>query len=159
MNNQRGDELGLMFESLSLVILNEGSTPTFPRGAGSIVDGTAASESLARHDNSWRVLESMFNYSDHHYIRYSLSHNQASFRARDTSVAPNIFRGWKTSGGIDSDAFEIGLLLDEWINRDTDQDVSDANLEAATLRSRVTAACNFALPPRRAPKAGRPPVH
>jgi len=32
ISNGRGDELGLMLESLDLVIINSGSTPTFSRG-------------------------------------------------------------------------------------------------------------------------------
>jgi len=37
VENQRGHELSSLVESLNLVTLNEGSTPTFARGAGSIV--------------------------------------------------------------------------------------------------------------------------
>ncbi|XP_025207407.1 uncharacterized protein LOC112603169 [Melanaphis sacchari] len=73
ISNSRGDELSLMLDSLDLVIANSGSTPTFARGAGSIIDLTLASESLARRVGNWRVLDFVFNFSDHHYIRFTLS--------------------------------------------------------------------------------------
>ncbi|KAL4126185.1 hypothetical protein QTP88_010411 [Uroleucon formosanum] len=38
VDNQRGEDLSALLDSLGLVIANEGSTPTFTRGAGSIVD-------------------------------------------------------------------------------------------------------------------------
>ncbi|CAI6363639.1 unnamed protein product [Macrosiphum euphorbiae] len=155
VENRRGHELSSLVESLNLVTLNEGSTPTFPRGAGSIVDVTFASESLASRANNWRVLESVFNYSDHHYIRYSLARNSES----PSPAASNTFCGWDTSDGIDSDSFHCGLLLAEWLDQGIVQDGLDADSEAVTLRSRVTAACNYALPPRRAPRSGKPPVH
>lgn len=44
VDNQRGEDLSALLDSLGLVIANEGSTPTFTRGAGSIVDVTAMSE-------------------------------------------------------------------------------------------------------------------
>ncbi|CAI6360351.1 unnamed protein product [Macrosiphum euphorbiae] len=155
VENRRGHELSSLVESLDLVTLNEGSTPTFPRGAGSIVDVTFASETLAIRVNNWRVLESVFNYSDHHYIRYSLARNRES----PSPAASNTFCGWETSGGIDSNSFLTGMLLAEWLEQGIGQDRLDADSEAVNLRARVTAACDYALPPRRAPRAGKTPVH
>jgi len=67
--------------------------------------------------------------------------------------------GWDTAGGIDNDSFLTGLLLAEWLDQGTDQEERDAESEAVTLRRRITAACNYALPLRRAPRAGKPLVH
>lgn len=134
--------------------MNVGSTPTFARGAGSIVDITAASDSLASRVVNWRVLESVFNFSDHHYIRFSLMRNPAGI----TASCPQVPSGRDTSGGIDSDTLLTGLLLAEWLDGGTRLDEQDADSGAVSFRSRVTAACNFNLPKRRAPKPGKPPV-
>jgi len=156
VDNRRGEEMGLLIESLDLAVMNVGSTPPpFARGAGSIVDVTAASDSLASRVVNWRVLESVFNFSDHHYIRFSLMPNPAGTTA-SCQQAPS---GWDTSGGIDSDSLLTGLLLAEWLDGGTPLDEQDADSGAVSFRSRVTAACNFALSSRRAPKPGKLPVH
>ncbi|XP_060881068.1 uncharacterized protein LOC132952696 [Metopolophium dirhodum] len=152
VNNKRGDELGSLFESLNLVILNECSTPTFARGAGSIVDVSAATESLACRARNWRVLDSVFNYSDHHYIRFSLTHNQTVDSANTDPATPPVFRGWDTSGGIDRDTLHTGLLLAERLDQGNNYEEQAPELRSVSLRSRITAACNFVLPARRTPK-------
>lgn len=70
VSNTRGEELDAMFESLELVIINTGSTPTFNRCTGSIVDVTAISETITRRITNWRVMTNVFNNSDHHYIQF-----------------------------------------------------------------------------------------
>ncbi|XP_015375188.1 PREDICTED: uncharacterized protein LOC107169818 [Diuraphis noxia] len=155
MSNGRGDELGLMLESLDLIIINSGSTPTFSRGAGSIIDLTLTSESLAGRTSNWRVMDQVFNNSDHHYIRFTISENLVHQSLPTTDVP----RGLNTSGGIDIEAMHIGLLLAEWLDGGPQPDSCDAESGASTLRSRITSACDFSLPKRRAPKPGKPPVH
>jgi len=155
ISNGRGDELGLMLESLDLVIINSGSTPTFSRGAGSIIDLTLTSKSLAGRTNSWRVMDQVFNNSDHHYIRFTISENPVH-QPLPTADVP---RGWNTSGGIDVEALHTGLLIAEWLDGGSQPDPYDAESEATTLRSRITSACDFSLPKRRALKSGKPPVH
>ncbi|KAL5237089.1 hypothetical protein ACI65C_004499 [Semiaphis heraclei] len=76
-----------------------------------------------------------------------------------TANCPRAPSGWDTSGGIDSDSLLTGLLLAEWLDGGTPLDEQDADSGAVSFRSRVTAACNFALPPRRSPRPGKPPVH
>lgn len=152
--NQRGHELSSLVESFNLVTLNEGTTPTFARGAGSVVDVSFASESLANRVINWRVLDLVFNFSDHHYIRYSLARNRTS----PSPAVTNTRCGLVTSDGIDSDSLHKGLLLAKWLSQKTANDL-DADSEAVTFRARVTAACDYALPPRRSPRAGKPPVH
>lgn len=155
VNDPRGDEMALLIESLDLVTINSGSTPTFPRGAGSIVDVTASSESLARRIGDWRVMEDVLNYSDHRYIRFTLNSDSARNLLTPTESPP----GWITSGGIDNDKFHTGLLIAEWTGRGTCLGEHGVNEEAKALRERISAACDFALPRRRAPRAGKPPVH
>ncbi|XP_050065663.1 uncharacterized protein LOC126554649 [Aphis gossypii] len=156
VSNARGEELGMLIESLDFVIMNSGSIPTFSRGAGSVIDLTLASESLARRLSGWRrVMESVFNNSDHHYIRFYLSGstpNQPQPAGRDP-------HGWNTSGGIDAEAFCTGLSIAAWLDGFHHRDNQEAEAGALTFRSRVTAASDFALPKRGIAKPGRPPVH
>lgn len=157
VDNRRGEELELLIESLGLVIANSGSTPTFSRGAGSIVDVTLSCDSLAPRIADWRVLESVFNNSDHHYIRFTLNSGRDRDRAAPaTTVAP---RAWNTAGGVANDTFLAGLILAEWLEQDGLQDWQDAERGASALRSRVTAACDFAFPARRTPNQRKPPAH
>jgi hypothetical protein len=100
-------------------------------------------------------MESVFNNSDHHYIRYSVgenSPNQLLTAARDP-------HGWNTSGGIDAEALCTGLLIATWLDGNNQCDARDVESGALTLRSRISAACDFALPKRRTTKPGRPAVH
>lgn len=157
VDNRRGEELELLIESLGLVIVNSGSTPTFSRGAGSIVDVTLSCDSLAARITDWRVLESVFNNSDHHYIRFSLTpgRDRDGFTPAST-VAP---RAWNTAGGVANDTFLAGLILTEWLSQGGLQDWQDPERGASALRSWVTAACDFAFPARRAPNPRKPPAH
>lgn len=107
VENKRGEELCAMLESLELVIANSGSTLTFDRGSGSIVDVTAVSESLIQRISDWRVMESEFNNSDHHYIRFSIHEG----KPRDTTHFP-VHPGWNTKK-IDVESFILGLQLHE----------------------------------------------
>lgn len=67
--------------------------------------------------------------------------------------------GWNTSGGIDAEALRTELLIAAWLDGDHQHGAQDAEAGAMTFRSRITAACDFALPKRRIAKVGRPPVH
>ncbi|KAL4125988.1 hypothetical protein QTP88_010220 [Uroleucon formosanum] len=157
VNNKRGEELELLIESLGLVITNSGLTPTFLRGAGSIVDVTLSCDSLAARITDWRVLESVFNNSDHHYIRFSLTLGRDQDRATlATTVAP---RAWNTTGGVANDYFLAGLILAEGLEQGGLQDWQDAERGASAIRSRVSAARDFAFPARRTPNPRKPPVH
>ncbi|KAL4101252.1 hypothetical protein QTP88_021272 [Uroleucon formosanum] len=134
VDNRRGEELGLLIESLGLVIANTGSTPTFTRGAGSIVDVTLSCDSLAASITDWRVLESLFNNSDYHYIRFSLTPGRDLARATSaTTAAP---RAWNTAGGVANDSFLAGLVLAEWLEQGDPQDWQDAERGATALRLR-----------------------
>jgi len=157
VDNRRGEELELLIESLGLVIANSGSTPTFSRGAGSIVDVTLSCDSLAARITDWRVLESVFNNSDHHYIRFSLTSGRNQDRATPATTVAS--RAWNTAGGVANDTFLAGLILAEWFEEGSPQDWHDVERGASAFQSRVTAACDFVFPNRRTPNQRKPPVH
>lgn len=154
VTNGRGHDLGALFETLELVIANTGSTPTFPRGNGSIIDITVISESLVNRLFDWRVMHDEYNNSDHHYLRFTINVPER----RVTSVIPTT-SGWNTSRGIDIDAFRTGLLLAEWIIQTNDAAECDVESAATIIETKITEACNFALPTKPTYKHGKPPVH
>lgn len=156
--NVRGEELAAMLDSLNLVVMNEGSKPTFVGiGAGSVIDVTLASEALARRVTDWRVL-GVFNGSDHQYIEYSVqSHDSIESPRRTLS-----HNGWDTTRGIDLTTFKTGYLLARWGRDESD---SLPTLEempeelAERFEKQVAAACDFSLPRRKGPPHGKPPAH
>lgn len=156
VNNRRGVELSALFETLELVVSNTGTTPTFNRGNGSVVDVTATSESLVQRMSAWRVLDDEFNYSDHHYIRYALDapSHRVPLAARTHGRS-----GWSTSGGVNLDAFSTGLALAEWLSRGSLRDGQDADTAARNFELMVSSACDYALPKKRMIHVGKPPVH
>ncbi|XP_025192464.1 uncharacterized protein LOC112592575, partial [Melanaphis sacchari] len=156
VSNQRGGELNDLFQSLELVILNTGSTPTFNRGAGSIVDVTTASSTLARRIGHWRVMTDIYNGSDHHYIQFSMDSNEEGNQPITRTSEPI---GWDTSGSINQDLFKTGLLVAEWLDQSRQHIEQDADTEARRLGAKIAAACDFSIPRRRAHRPGKPPVH
>jgi len=68
--DRRGEALLDMVESLNLIILNDGRTPTFPRG-NSFLDLTFATPAIIRKLGTWEVLEEE-SMSDHQYVFCSL---------------------------------------------------------------------------------------
>lgn len=150
MNNQRGEELSTLLDSLDLVIANTGSTPTFARGAGSIVDITAMSQSLASRIHEWTVMSGVFNSSDHHYIQFCMV-------GTGIRNPPNEVVGWNTSSGIDEDSFHCGLLAAERLEERGE--MHDAEMEAKRIEARIAWACDYAIPKRHGSRSGKPPVH
>lgn len=155
VSNRRGVELSALFDSLRLLIGNVGSTPTFPRGLGSVVDVTAISETSHCRISQWRVLDRVFNGSDHHYIGYLLDAPRPGGPALD-STGQN---GWIVSGSIDIDAISLGWQLQEWTAGDRFNPGSDVNSMAESIAERITAACDFGLQKKRPHRSGKPPVH
>lgn len=78
VNNSREEELGTLLDFLSLLNINTGSVPTFSREAGSIVDITAASETIAQRIINWRVISDVFNNSEYHYVQFTLDKTRYS---------------------------------------------------------------------------------
>lgn len=154
VSNSRGEELGALLDTLDLLIINTGSVPTFSRGAGSVVDITAASEMLAQRINSWRVMSDVFNNIDHHYVQFTLGKT----RLREPQATPIESTGWVTPGGIDLDSLLTGILVTGWIDP-TPIDKLEPNRAAVALEKLITAACDFSMPKRRTPRSGKPLVH
>lgn len=149
----RGNELIAFADSLSLVVINEGSEPTyFGKGAGSIVDVTLASESLSRNVSGWRVDLETDNGSDHHSIGYQIT------RVLEDPVVECKGRGWDTSGGIDLDLFQAGLIIAGWATQGATND-RDPNLAVKKFERVVSMAADLAVPVKKAPGGHRTPVY
>jgi len=152
----RGNELSSLFDSLELVVMNEGSKPTFVgRGRGSIVDITAVSEHIVRRIQDWRVCDEAESASDHQYIE---------FKVRDErnleGTTQNKPRGWRTEAGINVQDMEVGLLLARWIDDPVMySEAANANRRARAVEEMITVACDFALERRAPTRPGKPPVH
>jgi len=127
-------------DSLGSIIVNTGAEHTFTgRGAGSVIDITLASESLAGNIRDWAVLSGSYNGSDHESISFQTGQPQTT----QTATRPSI--GWNTAAGIDPDAFRTGLLLARWVHPTTVV-VSHPDMAAAEFELLTTEAANFALP-------------
>jgi len=153
VTTSRGDELCDLLGSLQLIVLNEGSTPTFNRGEGSIIDVTAVSERVRC--LTWSVLGDTFNNSDHNYIRFDLDSGTGIRRQNLCSPA----RGWDVTKGIDPELLEVGLLIAEWLSPVEDLNCRDAAHIADFFDCHVKTACDIVLRRKSAPNMARKPVH
>lgn len=130
--DRRGEALGEMISCLGLICLNRGKSHTFRRGsAGSIIDVTFASASVARKPHTWQVLEDE-TLSDHQYISIGIDmhgcdSNRMEPRPRwntnniDIQACKNVLDDYKsrlTSTGIleIGDVDEIALYLNRVLN-------------------------------------------
>lgn len=155
ITNARGSVLCSLLESHELVILNEGSTPTFRRGRGSVIDITLVNEGLTQRVSGWKVLEDEFNGSDHNYLQFSVDeHGLAEFRAPTGSHI-----GWNVIGGVNLETLKTGLLLAEWLGNRATQPLAGTESQIAALETRIAAACDFALPKKPTARRGKPPLH
>lgn len=96
-----------------------------------------------------------FNNSDHHYIRFSLD----AARPRTPSTRSAMLNGWDTSGGIVMETIQVGLFLAEWTAKMRPPGNQNVDSEISEMVTRISAACDYALPRRRDPKPGKPPLH
>ncbi|XP_074115109.1 uncharacterized protein LOC141537828 [Cotesia typhae] len=144
--NAQGKALLEAFTTLDVVLLNSGDTPTYTKGdASSIVDLTFVSNSLARGDCNWKVLD-IYTASDHHAISWEISSDQ---NPKGLVKQPNIV-GWKVKS-FDPEALLIALDGDP-IN------TGCAEEQTKDLMRRVTDACNASMPRKRGINS-RPSVH
>lgn len=153
VTTSRGEELCDLFGCLQLTVLNEGSTPTFTRGGGSMIDVTAASERVRC--LSWSVLGDTFNNSDHNYIRFDLDSGSSVRRQNLRSFT----RGWDVTKGIDPELLEVGLLIAEWLFPVEDLNGRDAAYIADLFDHYVRTACDIVLRRRSELDMTRKPVH
>lgn len=104
--NRRGRVLLDTLVSLDLVLLNDGATPTFQRGATmSFIDLTFVTDAVYRSGATWRVSE-CYNGSDHATILWEVGSQEVSTVQR----AP--VRGWRR-GTFDPEAFSE--VLQWWV--------------------------------------------
>lgn len=150
----KGTELSSFSDALELVVLNQGSETTFTgRGAGSIVDVTFVSETLCTRAMGWTVIEEE-NYSDHNSLAFRIVYGVEA----PTPSQPNQpTRRWDAAKGINLDLFATGLLLAQWTMKEQPRS-EDPNQVALSFDHMVAAACDFSLPPKRAPRTNKPPV-
>jgi len=150
----KGTELAAFADSFELMILNEGSEPTFVgRGAGSIVDVTLASESLSGRVRGWRV-KTDENYSDHNSITFQVD-KQAGEAEGEQPRLPQ--RSWDTTKGVNLEDFMVGLLLARWVRPDPHVPSPTPDQLADSFERVVSDACNYALPARSESRF-KPPV-
>lgn len=127
--NVRGDELAIFSDAFSLVIVNEGSNPTFTgKGMGSIVDVTLSSESLVVSICHWTVESFKNNVSDHQTISFRVCNNVD----RPTNILH--CRKWNISQGMDRDVFVTGILLAQFINSNTDMLTDPTTISEGKVR-------------------------
>ncbi|XP_060871398.1 uncharacterized protein LOC132945642 [Metopolophium dirhodum] len=138
--DSRGDDLSSLLDQLGLQILNEGVKPTFiGRGRGSIVDLTAASESIVGRIHGWRVCDEAESSSDHQYITFKLQ--QRTVHEQTNQIT---HKGWKADGNSSTQHMEAGLLLAQWTG---DPDIfsasANANQRASAVEAAITMACDL----------------
>lgn len=152
----RGNELSSLLDSLELIVMNEGSKPTFVgRGRGSIVDITAVSEHITSRFQDWRVCDEAESGSDHQFIEFKIRNERNS-----ESATQNKPSGWRTEAGISAQDMEVGLILARWIgDPEMYSETANAIQRARAVEETITVACDFALESRAPIRPGKPPVH
>lgn len=155
--NSRGNILSSMLDTLGLLIINEGSNPTFVGiGRGSIVDIAAVSENIVNRINGWSLLTREENMSDHEYIVYEVQDTSRPVHQTGSERC----RGWDTTGGIDLDMFETGLLIAQWTGSANNlTSCQDMDSRAVMTENYISAACNFSLRTKRPHLPGKPPAY
>lgn len=112
ITDSRGEDLSLFIDTICLDVVNARGEPTFiGRGAGSIVDVTFISETLARRMMEWKVLEDE-DTSNHQNIEFRLGNLNRS-GAHRTDVGASKDRGWMIAN-VEPDRISAGLLLAKW---------------------------------------------
>lgn len=95
----RGNSLVTFLNQFELVVLNEGSMPTFTGiGRGYIIDVAAVSESIVGSAADWVVRDDVDSMSDLEYIVFTVGRLQQTPPAE----AP---KGWDVSKGIEADSY------------------------------------------------------
>ncbi|CAH2092932.1 unnamed protein product [Euphydryas editha] len=152
-----GNELLDMMESLDLVIVNRGNTPTFGRCGvrDSILDLTFATQRIAGVISDWVVLEE-YTASDHQYISYSVHNLEGKPRTVPERRMERI--GWKVSR-IDEGAFQ--KAVSDKIVTSPDLSVKsreDVERLVGRLMDAIVAGCDASMP-RRSAGSRRKPVY
>ena len=136
LNNRRGDELEEFIMEQNLLVLNEGSTPTFEAGVGkSCIDVTLANVKAFDRVNKWRV-DKELSMSDHRYIQFTYG----------TESSPSkMFRNVKRANWL---LFQRNL----WNVQDPNNELTspeDLDSEASAVSLAITEAFYEACPAKR----------
>lgn len=130
--NRRGEALLDFASSLDLVLLNNGTTPTFSRnGSTSFIDITFASESLSSRVRSWRVTDH-YTHSDHQAIVFVIDY-LGGRRSRELTKSAK----WNAKS-FDSDLFCV-------VMQENLQLTGIAEHKSSQLMSLVTNSCDTAM--------------
>jgi len=144
----RGIAVQEAFSSLDLLLMNEGNTSTYRKGAAnSVIDLTFIGSALARGTCEWGVDEEFTN-SDHQAIIWEINTNPGSGRQRRMKRQPV---GWN-SKNFDAETFRVVMRESPEPERTTAEGITEEL--AATL-----VAASDASMPRSGPNNGRAPVH
>lgn len=139
--NRRGEALLEMAESLNLLVMNDGKTPTFPRG-NSFLDLTMATPGVSKKFGKWVVLEQE-TMSDHQYILFKLNGTDRRPTAKRHGWA------WRKLDRNKLDIFILGARAPTATN---------AEENAAQCSELLAAACNNCMP-KGIYKGGKKPCH
>jgi hypothetical protein len=154
--NDRGKYIMEMASRLGLIVLNEGSSPTFQRGNqnGTIPDVSFVSESLAPRASNWRIYQSDYNGSDHEYITFQILDASQS-RRRNVTKPPR----WNLS------KLNTERLVDTLIHGTDDIPITNSteSREAAEAlvkqtMSLIHRACDASMP-RKGSRNGKSPAY
>lgn len=147
--DRRGEAIQEVFSTLNLILMNEGTTSTFRKGAASsIIDLTFISSALARGGCEWRVDEEFTN-SDHQAIIWEINTNSRNGRRKKGIRRQTV--GWN-SKHLDAETFNLVMRGSAAPQSTTAEGITE---EVATA---IEAASDASMP-RCRPSNGRAPVH
>lgn len=129
--NTRGRGLLETFSSLKVTLLNDGKTPTYTGGNGTIVDLTFITSTMVRRCE-WRVSDH-YTHSDHQAILLDIGESTRGPKSRD-----RVRRIWKVSA-FDREVFDEMMRQAEPVG-DTSEEV------AQSVMNWVERACDAAMP-------------
>lgn len=145
----RGRALADMAARLNLLVLNQGTRPTFQRSnSESIIDITLASEGVTRRAVGWTVL-GVETLSDHNYISFAVR-----VTAPSTLHEERPQRAWSV-GKLNLESFVEAIKMEYHLMRIPDNAHGD-ECAGRTIRA-ITRACDASMP--RTGKSRRPPVY
>ena len=147
--DRRGEALQEAFSTLDLILMNEGTTSTFRKGAASsIIDLTFISSALARGGYKWKVDEEFTN-SDHQAVIWEININSGN-GSRQKGIRRQPV-GWN-SKHMEAETFNL-VMRETAVPQSTTAEGITAEVAAA-----IEAACDASMP-RCRPSNGRTPVY
>lgn len=147
--DRRSKAIQEAFSSLNLILMNEGNTSTYRKGAASsIIDLTFISSVLSKGGCEWRVDEEFTN-SDHQAIIWEINTHPSSGRRQ--GIKRRQPSGWNGKR-LDAETLQFMMRASPVPRATTAEGITEE--VAAILES----ACDASMP-RSGQNNGRPPVH